>query len=75
VLEQILDLHQNGHTIIITTHDLEKIVAYAQRLVVMANGRVVKDGLPDAVIVGIERHGIRQPCSVQLGQGIRPWVT
>jgi biotin transport system ATP-binding protein len=44
VLEQILGLHQNGHTIIITTHDLEKVVAHAQRLVIMANGRVVKDG-------------------------------
>ena len=74
VLEQILDLHQNGHTIIITTHDLEKVVAHAQRVVVLANGRVVKDGIPDAVIVGIDRYGIRQPCSVQLGQGIRPWV-
>ncbi len=75
VLAQILELHQNGRTIIITTHDLEKIVAHAQRLVVMANGRVVKDGPPDAVIDGIERHGIRPPCSVQLGQGILPWAT
>jgi len=74
VLEQVLDLHQNGHTIIMTTHDLEKVVAHAQRLVVMAKGRVVKDGIPDAVIVDIERYGIRTPCSVQLGQGIQPWV-
>jgi len=74
VLHQILDLHKNGHTIIITTHDLEKVVAHAQRLVVMAKGRVVKDGIPTEVIGGIERYGIRPPCSVQLGRGIRPWV-
>jgi biotin transport system ATP-binding protein len=74
VLKQIVNLHQNGHTLIITTHDLEKVVAHAQRMVVMANGRVVKDGDPEAVITGIERYGIRQPCSVQLGQGIQPWV-
>jgi biotin transport system ATP-binding protein len=74
VLEQILDLHKKGHTIVITTHDLEKVVAHAQRLVVMANGRVVKDGLPAEVMHGIERYGIRPPCSVQLGRGIRPWV-
>ena len=74
VLDHILDLHKNGHTIIITTHDLEKVVAHAQRLVVMAKGRVVKDGIPAEVIGGIERYGIRPPCSVQLGRGIRPWV-
>lgn len=74
VLSQILDLHQNGHTIIITTHDLEKVIAHAQRLVVMAQGRVVQDGEPAATINGIERYGVRPPCSVQLGQGIRPWA-
>jgi biotin transport system ATP-binding protein len=76
VLHHILDLHRDGHTIIITTHDLEKVVAHAQRLVIMANGRVVRDGIPAAVIdAGIERYGIRPPCSVQLGRGIRPWVS
>lgn len=74
VLNTIMDLHKNGHTIIITTHDLEKVIAHAQRLVVMAKGRIVKDGMPAEVIGGIERYGIRSPCSVQLGRGIRPWV-
>ena len=74
VLNTIIDLHKNGHTIIITTHDLEKVIAHAQRLVVMAKGRIVKDGMPAEVIGGIERYGIRSPCSVQLGRGIRPWV-
>ena len=74
VLEQILDLHAKGHTLVITTHDLEKVVAHAQRLVVMSAGRIVADGTPGAVLDGIERFGIRPPCSVQLGQGIQPWV-
>jgi len=74
VLEQIIDLHANGHTLIITTHDLEKVVAHAQRLVVMSAGRVVSDGAPAKVLDGIERFGIRTPCSVQLGRGIQPWV-
>jgi len=51
----------------------ERLLAHAQRLVVMAKGRVVKDGIPAEVIGGIERYGIRQPCSVQLGLGIRSW--
>ncbi len=74
VLTQILNFHKNGHTIIITTHDLEKVIAHAQRLVVLENGRVVKDGIPEQVVGGIERYGVRPPCSIQLGKGIRPWV-
>ncbi|NNK96930.1 MAG: ABC transporter ATP-binding protein [Desulfobacterales bacterium] len=74
VLSQVLKLDQAGHTIIITTHDLEKVIAHAQRLVVMEKGSVVKDGLPEEMLPGIEKYGIRPPCSVQLGQGIRSWV-
>jgi biotin transport system ATP-binding protein len=73
VLDQILELHQAGHTIVVTTHDLEKVIAHAQRLVVMAEGRVVKDGKPAEMLGDIEHHGIRLPCSVRLGRGIRPW--
>ena len=75
VLDQIHSLHKSGHTIIITTHDLEKVIAHAQRLVVMAQGRVVRDGNPAEVVDGIERYGIRPPCSVRLGRGIQPWVS
>ncbi len=74
VLEQILDLHAGGHTLIVTTHDLEKVLAHAQRLVVLFAGRVVADGAPGDVLDGIERYGIRPPCSVQLGLGIQPWA-
>lgn len=75
VLEQILNFHQAGHTIIITTHDLEKVVAHAERLIVMAEGRVVRDGAPEEIVVGIEEYGIRPPCSFQMGRGIQPWVS
>jgi biotin transport system ATP-binding protein len=74
VLQQIRELHALGHTLIITTHDLEKVIAYARRLVVMCEGRVVSDGIPEQVIQGVERFGIRPPCSVQLGRGIQPWA-
>lgn len=74
VLEQIRRLHEAGHTIIVTTHDLEKVIAYADRLVVMDQGRVVLDGGPDEVVGEIEAFGIRPPCSVLLGQGVRPWL-
>lgn len=75
VLQQILDLHEAGHTIIITTHDLEKVIGHAQRLIVMAEGTVVRDGKPAEVVEDIECFGIRPPCSLQMGRGIQPWLS
>ncbi len=74
VLSHILDLHKAGHTIIITTHDLEKVISVAQRLIVMEKGQIVEDGLPEEVVQRVERFGVRPPCSVQFGKGILPWV-
>ena len=74
VLEQIRQLHEAGHTIIVTTHDLEKVISYANRLVVMEHGRIVLDGRPETVINDIEKYGIRPPCSVLLGRGVQPWL-
>ena len=74
VLEQIDELHKRGHTIVITTHDLEKVLSYATRLVVMGQGRVILDGEPEAAVTDIEQYGIRPPCSVLLGKGIQRWL-
>ena len=35
VLSYIVDLHRSGRTILMVTHDLEKVIAHADRLVVM----------------------------------------
>ncbi len=75
VLTQILNLHRAGHTIIITTHDLEKVIGHAQRLIIMDRGRVVRDGSPAAIIEDVERFGIRPPCSIKFNQGIQPWLS
>ncbi len=43
VLKQILFLHKCGHTILMTTHDIEKIIAHAKRLIVMKEGQIALD--------------------------------
>ena len=65
VLEQILSLQKSGHTILIATHDLEDVIAYADRLVIMKDGKVVKDGLPADLLDGLEFLGIRGPRAVR----------
>ena len=47
VLRSMTDLHSSGHTIIVLTHELEKILAHATRLVVMEAGAIVYDGDPE----------------------------
>lgn len=74
VLQQILLLHSLGHTIILVTHDLEKVAAYADRLVVMREGKIAEDGPPELVVPSVEAHGVREPCSSRMGKGLLPWL-
>jgi biotin transport system ATP-binding protein len=74
VLQQILALHQSGHTIIVTTHDLEKIIAHADRLVFMNNGRIERDGPPQEIVHEAEAYGVRVPCATRLGMDMVTWL-
>ncbi|HHU82212.1 MAG TPA: ATP-binding cassette domain-containing protein [Firmicutes bacterium] len=61
VLKEILRLHKTGHTILLITHELEKVLAHADRLVIMHKGRLVADGKPESVIYRAESYGVRMP--------------
>jgi biotin transport system ATP-binding protein len=61
VLQAIVRLHELGHTIVLITHDLHKVLAHATRLLVMENGRLVGDNRPHTIQVELEVHGVRSP--------------
>lgn len=61
VLNQLTRLHQQGHTIVVITHELEKVLAHAHRLVVMHQGKCVCDGKPEKILPLVEKYGIRNP--------------
>jgi len=75
VLEQLLELHRGGHTLIVSTHDVEKIIAHADRLVVMHHGRIVSQGTPLEVLDAVETYGIRLPCAVRMGGLPLSWLS
>jgi len=56
-------LKADGKTLIILTHELEKILALADRLLVLYRGRLVLDATPDAALrdAPLADWGIRQP--------------
>ena len=49
MMNLIRELHQQGHTIIMITHDMRIVSLYAQRVVVMAQGEILLDGTPKEV--------------------------
>lgn len=74
VLQQIVDLHHNGHTVVVTTHDIEKIIPHAQRLIIIQGGRVRQDGAPQTLLAEVERYGVRAPCAVKWGREVISWL-
>lgn len=74
ILAHIVRLHSSGHTIVLSAHDLEKVIAHAQRLVVLEGGRLVADGPTADVLPTVEHFGIRLPCSARMGMPLESWL-
>jgi branched-chain amino acid transport system ATP-binding protein len=49
LVKRIRELHRGGRAFVVVDHDMESILRISQRLVVMARGRKIADGEPDAV--------------------------
>lgn len=61
-LQTIEDLKKNGSTVILLTHELEKALALADRLVILHQGRIRDDGKPEAVLDRLDSGwGVRDP--------------
>lgn len=61
VLRQIVALHRQGHTILLVTHELDKVLAHATRMIIMDQGRICQDGPPAACLNVLEAYGIKRP--------------
>jgi biotin transport system ATP-binding protein len=61
VLESLTLLHSAGHTLMVITHDIDKVLAHAGRLLIMADGHLMADGNPEELIGQVEDYGIRGP--------------
>ena len=62
MLELIKELHGQGHTIVMVTHSMWAAANYAQRLVVLSQGRIVLDGPTREVLAQEE---VLRSCRVQ----------
>ncbi|SMC17205.1 biotin transport system ATP-binding protein [Desulfacinum hydrothermale DSM 13146] len=73
LLDLLLNLRREGRTVVVSTHDVEKVLAHADRVMVLQGGRLADEGPPSEVALRLGRHGVRPPCSVLLGKGLQPW--
>jgi cobalt/nickel transport system ATP-binding protein len=47
IMELLEELHQNGKTIIISTHDVELAYPWADRVILLRNGEILQEGIPE----------------------------
>jgi cobalt transport protein ATP-binding subunit len=74
VLKHMVDLHRQGHTLVVTTHDIEKVIAHIDRIAVIHNGELKVAGLPEELIMKLPQFGIRPPCYALLGREKISWL-
>lgn len=62
VLEIIRNQKQSGKTMILLTHELEKVYVLADRLIILHNGRIHADGSPEEVLNRLDpAWGVHDP--------------
>jgi biotin transport system ATP-binding protein len=62
VLGALRNLKQEGKTVILLTHELEKVLALADRLAILHRGIIREDGPPQAVLDRLkDEYGVRDP--------------
>ncbi|MBP5265642.1 MAG: ABC transporter ATP-binding protein [Lachnospiraceae bacterium] len=54
IMEFLLELHSNGITIVMITHDMHLMLEYATRAVVFSHGRVIADDTPAHILTNPE---------------------
>lgn len=73
LLGLLQELNREGTTIIVVTHDMQLVTEYADRTVVLADGRIVANGATADVFADtglIERSGLRLPPLVRALHGV-----
>jgi len=73
-LRHMVHLHHEGHTLIVTTHDVEKVIAHVDRTAILHNGQLKAVGKPDELVTGFSRYGIRPPCYALFGREKISWL-
>lgn len=75
IMEVVKELHRQGHTIVLVTHDMEMVARYAQRALVLGKGKLLLDGPLTEVFSRediLSATGLVPPAIIRLVQPFRP---
>ncbi len=76
MLSEITELvHKAGHTVVMISHDMDYVAEHSGRVVVMAGGEIIGDGLPEDIFCrqeNMERAQIEPPQIAQLDRWLDP---
>ncbi|WP_353634777.1 ABC transporter ATP-binding protein [Halobacterium sp. NMX12-1] len=61
VLDRLRGLHESGTSLVVVTHDLRDVWAFADRVVALADGEIAADGPPESVRDRLPDLGVRLP--------------
>jgi cobalt transport protein ATP-binding subunit len=74
VLRHMVLLHREGHTLIVTTHDVEKVIAHVNRMAILYDGELKAMGLPEELMEKLPDFGVRPPCYALFGREKVSWL-
>ena len=75
VLGTLVALHAAGKTVIVLTHEIEKVLAHANRLIILDAGRIAFDGSPDDFAPErFREHGLQNPYRVHRVRADLSWL-
>jgi len=66
VLKTLLQLKDEGHTIVLVSHEVEKILAYTDDVIILSEGKVASQGPPSFVRSLFSEHGVYLPKDIPL---------
>lgn len=61
VLRTLVDLHADGHTIIVVSHEIEKVLAHADKVILIDRGSIVCESSPQESLLKLEEYEVRVP--------------
>lgn len=61
VLKTLLQLKSEGHTIVLVSHEVEKILAYTDDVIILSEGKVAAQGAPSSIRSLFSHHGVYLP--------------
>jgi len=74
VLKHMIHLNGEGHTLVVTTHDVEKVIAHVRRIAIINGGELKTAGPPEEMVTKLQDFGIRPPCYAILGREKISWL-